>query len=157
MSRLPQCGYCLSGILISAKPLLDRNRRPRGAEIAAALDDNICRSGMLHRVFGAVAHAAARMREVGAAVTVATLHQPVAVPPLLKENPRLDQRVRFETPGRVTVSTGRVEIGQGVLTAMLQIAADELDVSLDRIDLRTGDTTRRSPRRGRAAASRSTG
>ena len=40
----------------------------------------------------------------------------------------------FPTPGRVTVSTGRVEIGQGVLTAMLQIAADELDVSPDRID-----------------------
>ena len=62
----------------------------------------------------------------------------VALPPLLKDNPRLDQWVRFETPGRVTVSTGRVEIGQGVLTAMLQIAADELDVSPDRIDLRTG-------------------
>jgi nicotinate dehydrogenase subunit B len=64
-----------------------------------------------------------------------------ALPPLLKENPRLDQWARFETSGRVTVSTGRVEIGQGVLTAMLQIAADELDVSPDRIDLRTGDTT----------------
>ena len=67
----------------------------------------------------------------------------VALPPLLKDNPRLDQWVRFETPGRVTVSTGRVEIGQGVLTAMSQIAADELDVSPDRIDLRTGDTTLR--------------
>ena len=45
-----------------------------------------------------------------------------ALPSLLKDNPRLDQWVRFETPGRVTVSTGRVEIGQGVLTAMVQIA-----------------------------------
>ena len=40
---------------------------------------------------------------------------PVTLPPVLKDNPRLDQWVRFETPGRVTVSTGRVEIGQGVL------------------------------------------
>jgi CO/xanthine dehydrogenase Mo-binding subunit len=63
-----------------------------------------------------------------------------ALPPLLQTNPRLDQWVKFAAPGRVTVSTGRVEIGQGVLTAMRQIAADELDVALDRIDLRTGDT-----------------
>ena len=62
------------------------------------------------------------------------------IPPLLQQNPRLDQWVQFTVPGKVTVSTGRVEIGQGVLTAMRQIAADELDVSLDRIDLQTGDT-----------------
>jgi nicotinate dehydrogenase subunit B len=78
----------------------------------------------------------------------------VALPPLLKDNPRLDQWVRFETPGRVTVSTGRVEIGQGVLTAMSQIAADELDVSPDRIDLRTGDTTQ-TPNEGYTAGSQS--
>ena len=76
------------------------------------------------------------------------------LPPLLKDNPRLDQWVRFERLGRVTVSTGRVEIGQGVLTAMMQIAADELDVSLDRIDLRTGDTTL-TPNEGYTAGSQS--
>ena len=38
-----QCGYCLSGILISAKALLDRNPSPSRAEIARALDDNLCR------------------------------------------------------------------------------------------------------------------
>jgi CO/xanthine dehydrogenase Mo-binding subunit len=79
---------------------------------------------------------------------------PVALPPLLKDNPRLDQWVRFERPGRVTVSTGRVEIGQGVLTAMLQIAADELDVSPDRIDLQTGDTAL-TPNEGYTAGSQS--
>ena len=45
------------------------------------------------------------------------------LPPLLEQTPRLDQWVRFAGPGRVTVATGRVEIGQGVLTAMRQIAA----------------------------------
>jgi len=58
-----QCGYCLSGILISAKALLDRNPAPTRAEIAAALDDNICRCGAHHRILRAVALAAARMRE----------------------------------------------------------------------------------------------
>jgi nicotinate dehydrogenase subunit A len=58
-----QCGYCLSGILISAKALLDRNPAPTRAEIAAALDDNICRCGAHHRILRGVALAAARMRE----------------------------------------------------------------------------------------------
>jgi len=58
-----QCGYCLPGILISAKALLDRNPQPTRPEIAAALDDNICRCGSHHRILRAVAYAAARMRE----------------------------------------------------------------------------------------------
>jgi len=58
-----QCGYCLAGILISAKALLDRNPAPSRAEIAAALDDNICRCGSHHRILRAVARAAAQLRE----------------------------------------------------------------------------------------------
>jgi nicotinate dehydrogenase subunit B len=76
------------------------------------------------------------------------------LPPLLAANPRLDQWVRFPSPGHVTVSTGRVEIGQGVLTAMLQIAAEELDVSPDRILLQTGDTDL-TPNEGYTAGSQS--
>ena len=54
---------------------------------------------------------------------------PIALPPALIDNPRLDQWVRFAEAGKVGVATGKVEIGQGVLTAMLQIAAEELDVA----------------------------
>jgi nicotinate dehydrogenase subunit A len=57
-----QCGYCLPGILISAKALLDHNPAPSRAEIAAALDDNICRCGSHIRILKAVEHAAATMR-----------------------------------------------------------------------------------------------
>ena len=57
-----QCGYCLAGILVSAKALLDHNQSPSRAEIAAALDDHICRCGSHHRILRAVALAAARMR-----------------------------------------------------------------------------------------------
>jgi nicotinate dehydrogenase subunit A len=49
--------------LISAKALLDRNPAPTRAEIAVALDDNICRCGTHHRILRAVARAATRMRE----------------------------------------------------------------------------------------------
>ena len=56
-----QCGYCLAGILISAKALLDRNPSPSRSEIAAALDDNICRCGSHTRILRAIERAAARM------------------------------------------------------------------------------------------------
>jgi len=57
-----QCGYCLAGILISAKALLARNLSPTRPEIAAALDDNICRCGSHNRIIRAVQKAAAQMR-----------------------------------------------------------------------------------------------
>ena len=53
-----QCGYCLSGILISAKALLDRNPAPSRADIVAALDKHLCRCGTHHRILRAVARAA---------------------------------------------------------------------------------------------------
>ena len=56
-----QCGYCLSGILISAAALLARNPRPSRAEIAAALDRHLCRCGAHNRIMRAVARAGAAM------------------------------------------------------------------------------------------------
>ncbi|HYM71484.1 MAG TPA: (2Fe-2S)-binding protein [Stellaceae bacterium] len=57
-----QCGYCLPGILVCAKALLDRNPTPSRQQIAAALDDNICRCGSHVRILRAVERAAAAMR-----------------------------------------------------------------------------------------------
>ncbi len=58
-----QCGYCLSGILVSAKALLDRNPSPTRADIVAALDGNLCRCGAHPRILRAVEKAAAMIRE----------------------------------------------------------------------------------------------
>jgi len=57
-----QCGYCLPGILISAKALLDRNPSPTRQQIAMALDDNICRCGSHIRILRAVERAVSQMR-----------------------------------------------------------------------------------------------
>jgi nicotinate dehydrogenase subunit B len=72
----------------------------------------------------------------------------------LNDNPSLDRWVAFPSPGKVTVITGRVELGQGVLTAMAQIAADELDVGMRRISIRSGDTVL-APNEGYTAGSMS--
>ena len=56
-----QCGYCVSGILISAAALLMQNPDPGDAEVRAALDRNLCRCGSHNRMVRAVLRAAAEM------------------------------------------------------------------------------------------------
>ncbi|MGL9620872.1 (2Fe-2S)-binding protein [Bradyrhizobium sp. U531] len=56
-----QCGYCVSGILISAAALLQRNPSPTEADVRAALDRNLCRCGSHNRMVRAVLRAAAEM------------------------------------------------------------------------------------------------
>jgi nicotinate dehydrogenase subunit A len=56
-----QCGYCVSGILISAAALLAMNPRPSEREVRAALDGNLCRCGAHNRMVRAVLRAAEEM------------------------------------------------------------------------------------------------
>ena len=58
-----QCGYCINGIMMSAVALLERNPDPGEAEIAAALDRNLCRCGTHVRILRAVGRAARMLRE----------------------------------------------------------------------------------------------
>ena len=58
-----QCGYCLSGIIMSAKALLDRNPSPSRAQIIEALDKHLCRCGAHPRILRAVEKAATMLRE----------------------------------------------------------------------------------------------
>jgi len=62
-----QCGYCLSGILISAAALLAANPDPDEATIRRALDPHLCRCGSHNRIIRAVRRAARRMQEQGRA------------------------------------------------------------------------------------------
>jgi nicotinate dehydrogenase subunit A len=62
-----QCGYCLSGIQISAAALLARNPAPSRAEIVAALEPHLCRCGAHLRLIRAVERAAAQMQQGAAA------------------------------------------------------------------------------------------
>src|SRR5579859_183466 len=63
------------------------------------------------------------------------------LPVSLAANPRLSSWVKFSSDGRVTVSPGKVEIGQGIVTALAQIAADELDVDLARVRMVRASTS----------------
>jgi nicotinate dehydrogenase subunit B len=76
------------------------------------------------------------------------------LPASLAANPRLDRWVRFDADRRVTVFSGKVEIGQGIATAIAQIAAEELEVSLQQLTIVSGDTTR-TPNEGVTSGSMS--
>jgi nicotinate dehydrogenase subunit B len=67
-------------------------------------------------------------------------------------NPRPDRWLRFAQDRIVDLAVGKVEIGQGVLTALAQIAAEELDVPLDAIRVLSGDTDR-APDEGSTSSS----
>jgi len=56
-----QCGYCISGIVMAAKALLDANPRAGDGEIRAALKGNLCRCGTHHRIMRAIRRAAEEM------------------------------------------------------------------------------------------------
>ncbi len=63
------------------------------------------------------------------------------LPGSLRVNRRLAQWLKFHVEGYVEVFSGKVEIGQGILTALAQIAAEELDVSLDQVRMVPASTT----------------
>ena len=75
------------------------------------------------------------------------------LPGSLQTNRRLDRWIRFGDD-RVAVRPGKVEIGQGVVTALAQVAAEELDVALERIVMIPADTAA-SPNEGMTAGSQS--
>ena len=52
--QVPQCGYCTSGMIMSAAALLSQKRKPTEAEVRSALDGNLCRCGTHTRVLRAV-------------------------------------------------------------------------------------------------------
>jgi nicotinate dehydrogenase subunit A len=53
-----QCGYCINGMIMTAKELLDRNPKPSEVEVRAGLDANLCRCGTHGRIIRAVLKAA---------------------------------------------------------------------------------------------------
>ena len=76
------------------------------------------------------------------------------LPGSLNTNRRIDQWLRFNDDRSVTILSGKVEIGQGVITAMAQVAAEELDLTLAQLHMRHGDTAL-TPDEGQTSGSRS--
>jgi CO/xanthine dehydrogenase Mo-binding subunit len=76
------------------------------------------------------------------------------LPPSIQNNRRMERWLRFEPNRTVRLAVGKVELGQGNVTALAQIAADELDVAPDRISVLAGDTEE-APDEGQTTGSQS--
>ena len=135
-----QCGFCLPGIVVAAEALFRKDARPEPAAIAAALTPQLCRCGSHPRVLRALtalarggapesppaSHAVTSSRE--------TLPEDRPLPAALAATPSLARWIRL-AEGRVIAMTGKVEIGQGLLTALRIVVADELDVAPERVSI----------------------
>jgi len=146
-----QCGFCVSGMILTAKALLDRNPHPTDAEIQGEMSANLCRCGVYDRIFRAIKRAAGQpvmspTCEIGGGKDrdfQAESESPIpthVLPKILTETPDLDSWVRINADGTITLFTGKVELGQDIRTSVAMIGADELDVSLERIRVVMGDT-----------------
>jgi CO/xanthine dehydrogenase Mo-binding subunit len=80
--------------------------------------------------------------------------QASTLPPTLAASPELNRWVRFEPGRRVRLFTGKVELGQGILSAIAQMAAEELDVDYNCIEVHPVDSSL-SPNEGSTSGSRS--
>jgi CO/xanthine dehydrogenase Mo-binding subunit len=85
---------------------------------------------------------------------LAGAQQPARLPGSLNDNRMLDAWIRIGSDGNATIFTGKVELGQGIVTALAQIAAEELDLPLDRVRMISGDTEQ-TPNEGVTAGSQS--
>jgi CO/xanthine dehydrogenase Mo-binding subunit len=141
-----QCGYCTSGMVVSAQGLLNRTRYPTDEEIRSSLENNLCRCGVYDRVRRAIKHRVGRL-EPSTIYAVRTPQNKVdlpqageGLPSSLVETPDLDSWIRLNADETVTLFTGKVEYGQGIKTAFAQILAEEMDLSIDQIRVEMADT-----------------
>lgn len=65
-NKVPQCGYCQSGQIMSAAALLDKNASPSDSDIEEAMQGNICRCGTYPRIKKAIKEAATNLQKVKA-------------------------------------------------------------------------------------------
>ena len=170
-----QCGYCTSGMMMAAVALLRARPNATEDEIREALDGNLCRCGAHGRIVRAVLRAAGQVP--GSPFTVSTVPaetpaspagttqdsgpaglpedlRPSSLPAHLQTNPVLARWLDFSENGQVTVRIGKVEYGQGIWTALAQIAAEELQVAFSRV-LMAPVSSEVSPNEGVTAGSQS--
>ena len=178
-----QCGYCINGMIMKAKELLDRSRirpRPRFARhwpaIFAVAAPTIASSRAVARAAQEMGgpdhersdpHTPQLRRRAWAAScgafclfarsgrTAGAEAPRRGCPAACNNNRSLQAWIRIGGDGNATVYTGKVELGQGILTALWQIAAEELDLPLSRVKIYFRRYRPHSPDEGQTAGSQS--
>jgi isoquinoline 1-oxidoreductase beta subunit len=121
--QVPQCGYCQPGQLMAAAALLARTIAPSDADIDVAMATVLCRCGTYSRIRRAI-HRAARGESIPATVMGA---EPT---PVEEGSVTLNDFIRIAPDNHVTLVVNHSEMGQGSLTGLCMLAAEELEVDL---------------------------
>ncbi len=127
--QVPQCGYCQPAQIMTAAALLARCPHPSDAEIDEAMSGVLCRCGTYQRVRRAI-HAAAEGKP-----------QPLSFPTLPDMSSgipddmgvMLNDWIGINSANRITFMINHSEMGQGALTGLSALLAEELDIGLDQV------------------------
>lgn len=142
-----QCGYCINGIIMTVAGTLADTPRASSDRLRAALSDHLCRCGTHHRVLRAAERAAGRppAPERGSAAPAVAAHMLDArprwddvpadadLPPAVQRHPDVASWLLLRPNGDIEVRSGKVELGQGIRTALAQLVAAQLDVPVDHV------------------------
>jgi len=133
--QVPQCGYCHPAQVLTAAWLLGRHPHPSDAEIDNALSPVLCRCGSYPRIRRAVRRAAEMLagKARHSPCSTAALCALPAAGPGDAEGYVFNPWVRIARDGTITVVIDRSEMGQGAITGLAMLAAEELEADLDRI------------------------
>ena len=121
-AQVPQCGYCQGGQLLAAAALLDRQPQPTDDDVDRAMAGVLCRCGTYPRIRRAI-HAAVRPRPAHAGSAVHSRRVSGA-------GIALNDFIRIGPGGEVTVVISHSEMGQGSLTGLCMLVAEELEVNI---------------------------
>ena len=127
--QVPQCGYCQPGQILSAAALLAKRPSPSDREIDEAMSGVLCRCGTYARIRRGLHAAASGAPGTGAGASL---------PALLSDLPQdagtqMNDWIWIDGAGTVTLMVNHSEMGQGALTGLAALAAEELDVGLGRM------------------------
>jgi len=136
-----QCAYCVNGIVMSVTALLARDPTPSETAIQEALTGHLCRCGTQYRILRAIRRLAGHEQpSPGDTLVVPGTEETAAEPGPLTKSPRVEQWLRALPDGRIEALTGRVELGQGVRTALAQVVAAGLGVPVAQVVVRSAAT-----------------
>lgn len=125
--QVPQCGYCQPGQLMAAAALLNKDPHPNAAAVTEAMSSVLCRCGTYLRIRRAIARVTAG--ENNELLRPRRVHLDAPDP----EFRALDEWIRIAPDGRVLFTINHSEMGQGALTGLAMVLAEELDVDLERV------------------------
>ena len=126
--QVPQCGYCQPGQLLAAAALLNDKPQPTDAEIDTAMGGVLCRCGTYSRIRRAIHHAAKLRGQPYQSVAATTPAEPAP-----DSGVALNPWLRIHCDNTVTITINHSELGQGVITALAMLVAEELAVDLSHV------------------------